>query len=140
MKEFSLSKEERTALIKAKVSDAEQMIAVAKINHQFEFYNSAINRLYYACFHVASAALISIGIDEVKRHEGVRNMFSLHFIKTGRISQAWSHFYSYMFSCRSEADYDSFVTYTKEETEELLPQVEEFVNIVKAIIYSETKL
>lgn len=134
MKEFALSPKERIALVEAKVADAEQMIAVAKVNCQFQFYNSAINRLYYACFHIASAALVSIGIDEVKRHEGVRNLFSLHFIKSGKIDLAWSHFYSYMFSCRSEADYDNFVKYNKEEVEELLPQVEDFVRIVKSQI------
>jgi len=134
MKEFALSEEERKQLVQAKVADAFQMIEVAKVNYQYEFYNSAINRLYYACFHIASAALVSVGIDEVKRHEGVRNLFSLHFIKSGKISIEWSHFYSYMFSCRSEADYDNFVNYSKEEIEELLPQVETFVNEVNSLI------
>lgn len=66
--------EERQQIIAAKTQDAEEMIAVAELNYQHGFYNSAVNRLYYACFHMASAALLAIGIEDIHRHEGVRNM------------------------------------------------------------------
>lgn len=34
-------------------------------------WNSAVNRMYYACFHMVSSLLIQRGI-EVKSHKGVR--------------------------------------------------------------------
>ena len=61
---------ERKEIIAAKVRDAEGMLRVAEVNFQYEFYNSAVNHLYYACFHIACAALLAIGIEDVRRHEG----------------------------------------------------------------------
>lgn len=131
---------ERKAIVIAKIRDAKEMLEVAALNYQYEFYNSAVNRLYYACFHIASAALISINIDDVKRHEGVRNMFSLHFIKEGRISSKWSSFYATMFSSRSNADYDNFKIYTKEQIEEMQPLVEEFVSTLIDYVCKEMNI
>ena len=37
---------ERKEIIAAKVRDAEEMLRVAEVNFQYEFYNSAVNRLY----------------------------------------------------------------------------------------------
>lgn len=128
--------EERQQIIAAKTQDAEEMIAVAELNYQHGFYNSAVNRLYYACFHMASAALLAIGIEDVHRHEGVRNMFSLHFIKAGRIGLEWKAFYGTMFSNRSNADYDNFKSFTKEQIEEMLPLVKQFVSTLKSTVAS----
>lgn len=125
---------ERKEIIAAKVRDAEEMLRVAEVNFQYEFYNSAVNRLYYACFHIACAALLAIGIEDVRRHEGVRNMFSLHFIKEGRIGPEWKSFYATMFSCRSNADYDNFMYYTREQVAEMQPLVAQFVRMLKNYI------
>lgn len=135
-----INEDDRKAIVLAKIRDAREMLAVAAINYQYEFYNSAVNRLYYACFHIASAALISIHIDDVKRHEGVRSMFSLHFIKGGRISAKWSSFYATMFSSRSNADYDNFKIYTKEQIDEMRPLVEEFVTMLIDYIRKEMNI
>lgn len=129
-----ISKTEREEIIAAKIQDAEEMLRVAEVNFQFEFYNSAVNRLYYACFHIACAALLAIGIEDVRRHEGVRNMFSLHFIKEGRISPEWKSFYATMFSSRSNADYDNFKHYTRDQVIEMQPLVTKFVQTLKDYI------
>lgn len=126
-----MTDEERKMIVIAKMRDAEEMLKVADMNIRYEFYNSAVNRLYYACFHAASAALVAIGIEDVRRHEGVRSMFSLHFIKEGRISPQWNSFYGMMFSSRSNADYDNFKFYTKEQVEEMQPLVIKFINELK---------
>lgn len=125
---------DRKEIIDAKVRDAEEMLKVAEVNFQYEFYNSAVNRLYYACFHIACAALLAIGIEDVRRHEGVRNMFSLHFIKEGRIGPEWKSFYATMFSSRSNADYDNFMYYTREQVADMQPLVAEFVKTLKDYI------
>ena len=41
-----------------------------------ELWNSAVNRMYYACFHMVSALLILHGI-EVKSHMGVREQLEV---------------------------------------------------------------
>ena len=123
--------EERRVIVEAKLRDADEMMKVAAVNHEYEFYNSEVNRLYYACFHAASAALVAIGIEDVRRHEGVRNMFSLHYIKEGRIGLEWSSFYATMFGSRSSADYDNFKNFTKDQAEAMRPMVESFLITIK---------
>lgn len=131
-----MEEKDRHALILAKIDDAEEMLKVAEMNYQYEFYNSAVNRLYYACFHIASAALLSIGIEGIHRHEGVRSMFSLHFIKEGRIGSEWKSFYATMVSYRSTADYDNLKRYSREQVEELIPLVSRFIAELKNFILS----
>ena len=63
-------------------------------------------------------------------------MFSLHYIKEGRISIEWSSFYATMFSCRSSADYDNFKNFTKDQAEAMRPMVEQFLETIKAYLKS----
>ncbi len=49
---------------------------------QNQFYNNAVNRLYYACFYAVSALLVSKEIQS-KTHSGTKQMFGLHFVKLG---------------------------------------------------------
>lgn len=58
-----------------------------------ELWNSAVNRMYYACFHMVSALLILHGI-EVKSHMGVRQAFGLHFVKTNLLSSECGRIFS----------------------------------------------
>lgn len=94
------------------------------------YYNTAMNRMYYACYYAASALLIKINITDVKRHATVRNLFNQHFVKTGIFDKKWGAFYSDVMDCRASADYEEFKVFTKAETEEMFPVVEEFVKLV----------
>lgn len=123
-----------TERVERKLHTAEEMIRVAEVNAQYEFWNSAVNRLYYACFHAVDALLTSKGFDASKTHAGLRTAFSLHVIKEGIMDKEWSYFYSSMFDSRSDADYDDFVEHDREAVEEMLPKTKEFVSIIKELI------
>ncbi len=47
-------------------------------------WNACVNRLYYACFYVVSALLVSHGLSSSK-HTGVRSLFNQQYVKTGKI-------------------------------------------------------
>lgn len=49
-----------------------------------ELWNSTVNRMYYACFHIISALLIMHEI-EAKTHMGVRQAFWTSFCEVGHI-------------------------------------------------------
>ena len=87
-----------------------------------ELWNSAVNRMYYACFHMVSALLILHGI-EVKSHMGVRQAFGLHFVKTGILGPDCGRIFSKIYDKRQSSDYDDFREFTREEVENLYPQV-----------------
>ena len=87
-----------------------------------ELWNSTVNRMYYACFHIISALLIMIEI-EVKTHMGVRQAFGLHFVKSGLLEPECGRIFSKIYDKRQSSDYDDFREFTREEVENLYPQI-----------------
>ena len=75
-------------------------------------WNTAVNRLYYACFYAVTALLHNSNLD-TKTHSGVKRMFSLHFIKNGLISEDIGAFYTDLFNMRQNADYEDEIEYEK---------------------------
>ncbi len=98
-----------------------------------QYFNAAISRMYYACFHAASALLINAGI-EARTHTGVRQMLSKDFVQTGILSRDMSKFYTNLYSKRQSSDYDDFCDYTSEDIEELYPQAVAFIDAIEKII------
>ena len=100
-----------------------------------ELWNSAVNRMYYACFHAASALLIHAGI-EAHTHTGVRQMLGKEFVQTGILPRELSKFYTNLFSKRQSSDYEDFFDYAAEDVEALYPQAVAFIDTVEKIIQS----
>ncbi|WP_162937431.1 HEPN domain-containing protein [Indioceanicola profundi] len=89
----------------------EDLLAIGKRNLEAARYNIeggfadiGLSRAYYAMFHGASAALLSIGITP-RTHAGVRTMFAQNFVKPGHIAVGYFEMYSYAFALRQDADY-----------------------------------
>lgn len=98
------------------------------------YYNTAVNRLYYACFYAASALLLAHHI-EVKSHDGVRQMLGKHFVLTGQIPLEMGKFYTVMFNKRTSGDYEGFVQHTRQTVEDLYPQASRFVGIIGELLH-----
>jgi uncharacterized protein (UPF0332 family) len=63
-------------------------------------------------------------------HNGVKTMFAMHFIATGKIANRYSQFYSQLFNDRISGDYDDFLKYDKEMVDEIRPIAEEFIEVI----------
>lgn len=100
-----------------------------------ELWNSTVNRMYYACFHIVSALLIKHGI-EVKSHIGVRQAFGLHFVKSGLLKPECGKIFSRIYDKRQSSDYDDFIDFTEEEVMALLSQVRYLIQEIEKIIVS----
>lgn len=98
-----------------------------------EYYNAAVSRMYYACFHATSALLINSGF-EAHTHNGVRTIFSKEFVATGLLPRELSKFYTEIFNKRQNSDYEDFVNYTAEDIEDLYPQAVAFIEAVEKLI------
>ena len=96
-------------------------------------YNAAVNRLYYACYYAVIALLVKNHI-AAQTHDGVKQMFGLHFIVTGEIDRKYSRFYSQLFNDRMSGDYDDFLFYDKEMLSELRPKSAEFIALIESIL------
>lgn len=97
------------------------------------FYNTAVNRMYYACFYAVSALLIAHKI-EVKSHDGTRQKFGQHFVLTGILPKEYGKFYRMIFEKRSAGDYEDFITHDLKTAEMLYPETERFVYRIYGLI------
>ena len=58
----------RSDLIAYKMRAAKDLLPEIKSHIDNGFYNTAMNRMYYACFNAATALLIAEKVPEMKRH------------------------------------------------------------------------
>jgi len=109
-----MNKETRDAIVTYRLENAYKTLNEIPLHIRNELWNTAINRLYYACFYAVSALLINSGI-EAQTHAGVRRMLALHFTKTGKLSIKWNKFYTDLFENRQTSDYADFVFSTEKQ-------------------------
>ncbi len=107
--------EESDKLIAFKIRKSNQSIKAAQLLIENHFYNEAINRIYYACFYLATALLYKNNIN-AKTHSGVKTMLHKHFTVTNLIDEDLATFYSSIFFFRHSSDYEEGIEYEKEVT------------------------
>ena len=87
-----MTPEQRKDVVSYRLQSAKDLLIEINSHIERGFYNTAMNRMYYACFYVVGALLLNAGIDGAKTHEGVRQMFNKHFVLTTNIdlsAHAW---------------------------------------------------
>ncbi len=94
---------------------------------------ASINRAYYAAFHVAQAALLTLG-EAPKTHVGVSNRFYVRFVQTGLVGEDLSSVLPYAFRQRQGADYDALTVFEARAAVDLIADVESFVQAVETIL------
>ena len=128
-----LTDEQRVDIVKYRLENAFNTLSEVESHRKNGFYNTAVNRMYYACYYAARAILTAYHI-EAKSHEGVRQQLGLNFVLTGKISEEQGRFYSRLFSKRTTGDYDDFINHTLETVDELYPQAQAFVNTIAELL------
>lgn len=73
---------ERRTLVLYRIERAREALDEAAILLEKGHTNTFVNRLYYACFYVVSAMLLTKGLSSAK-HSGVRGLFHQNFVKPG---------------------------------------------------------
>lgn len=112
---------------------AQEVLKEAKVLLDQQLPGGAISRAYYAAFHAATALLISKGL-EVKSHQGLGKMFSLHFIKTGLMDSKFSRILSLAQKYREEADYNSEYVFTIDDAQKTYQEVQDLCMTAEAIL------
>ena len=97
------------------------------------FANTAISRMYYACYHSISALLFSHDI-ETKTHKGLRLQFNKHFVKTGKIDIEKSRVFAQIYERRQESDYDDFMEFTLTQAKEYYHVIFDLIKIIHSQI------
>lgn len=128
-----LNEENRCDIVRFRIENANKTLEEVDILMQNGLYNTAVNRMYYACYYAVCALLIANNIN-TKTHDGVRQMLGQQFIKTGIIPNEMGRFYGRLFTNRLTGDYDDFFSHDLESAQALYPGTKNFVATVKALI------
>ncbi len=73
-----------------------------------------------------------------KSHSSSKSLFSLHFVKTGKIDKKYGRLFSELFDLRQKSDYDNIYEYDEKSTQVLFKPVEEMLNEIKRYIFTNT--
>jgi uncharacterized protein (UPF0332 family) len=117
-------------LIQYRLEKANQTLEDAKLLANAKRWNPCVNRLYYACFYAVTALLVKNEFSSGK-HTGIRSLFNLNFVKTGKISKETAEIYNDLFDRRQEGDYADFVVFKEDQ---VLPRIVKTDNFIKAIV------
>ena len=116
-----------------RINKAEEVYTAAVILYDAEQWNSAINRLYYACFYVASALLLKRGVG-AKSHAGVIAKFSECVVRTGEVTADEYRVFSKLLNWRTKGDYNDLFDFSKEDVDDVLQPTRRFVDKVKTLL------
>lgn len=94
------------------------------------------NRIYYACFHAAKAAVVHLGEDP-RSHQGVKTLFNRELVREGKVDEEWGSFYSRMETYREQADYRIEVDLEREQVTDYLQKARKFIGTVEALLESD---
>ena len=102
-----LSDEDIIALSNYRMQRAKETLAEISNLRDMGYYNTAINRLYYACYYASVALLVRQRINATT-HAGVKQMLGLHFVSKQIISREAGRVFGILFDRRHSSDYDDF--------------------------------
>ncbi len=118
---------------KYRIQRAKESIQEVDTHIKNEYWNTAINRMYYACFYAVGALLVTHGI-ETSSHSGTRQKFGQLFVKTGKIDKNLAKHYTELFEKRQKSDYNDFYDHDKETVIRLYPLSIQFINRIEKLI------
>jgi uncharacterized protein (UPF0332 family) len=125
--------QDKAQLVKYRLTRARETYNEVAILVKNGLWNTAVNRLYYSCFYAVIALLAENNI-EVLSHSGARQMFGLHFIKTGKIDPESGRFLARLFDLRQTGDYDDFIDFDREKVMELLEPADQLISTIENIL------
>lgn len=109
-----MTQQEREELVKYRITKARETFKEVELHIGNELWNTAVNRLYYACYYAVIALLIDKEI-QPHTHAGVRQMFGLHFVKAGIVDNSIGKFFTDICDMRQTGDYDDYLELKKDE-------------------------
>ena len=130
---MSLSKEERNIMVQVELERAERMTTEFAVYIENQYWNTLVNRMYYAAFHAVTALLINKGL-HAGTHQGVYALLSQHFVKSGIVSQEEGRLFSRLATMREKGDYNCYIDATEEELLPLIEPTKAFINHCRELI------
>ena len=128
--------EENKAILKEYLNNAREKISSARILLEHQKYDDSVSRSYYAVFHCVQALLLNAGF-KAESHSGARQLFGLHFVKTGKFDKKYARYLKNLKDDRENGDYGIFSLIGEEEARDSLEEAEEFYSKASSFLAKE---
>ncbi len=114
------------SLLKGYTEKAKEKLRSAETLLKNDGYDDAVSRAYYCAFHAAQAILLTEGLS-TETHQGVVNLFGLHFVKTGKFERRFGKMLANLKDDRENGDYEIYSAIDKESAEQSVQEAREFL-------------
>lgn len=92
---------------------------------------TAVNRLYYACFHATRAVLYDREYAP-KTHKGIKVLIGKELVQNGELARADGRFFNQMYDHREQADYEYQPVLA--DVDELLDRSTAFIETMEELV------
>lgn len=133
---MKLSDENRALIVKLESDKAKKCLDEVDTLVSLEYWDTAINRLYYGLMHSALALLISDGYS-VKTHQGINMAIGEHYVNTGLLAKEHGHFYSKLRNLRERGDYNCSYNADREIVENLVAPAKALSDVLIKLAYRD---
>ncbi|MCL2328251.1 MAG: HEPN domain-containing protein [Bacteroidetes bacterium] len=130
---MGLNDRERKEIVKFRLEKANQTFAEVPVQMKNEFYRTAANRLYYACYYAVTALLINDG-HEAHTHSGVKTLLGLHYLNTGKIEMSFGKMYRQLFGLRQTGDYEDWIIIGENDIQSFIEPAKQFIETIEKLI------
>jgi uncharacterized protein (UPF0332 family) len=126
-------KDEKQASIQLKLTKARLLLSEVSILQQYQLNETAINRLYYACFHATKALLLTKDLIP-KTHSGAVSMLHKHFVLQRVFDETKPAFFSKLMQERIDDDYNDFISVDNETVKEFTEPAKQYIDCIEELI------
>jgi len=124
---------EKEEAITLKLKKADALMSEIPVLLQNKFYETAINRIYYSCFHATKALLLKKDLT-TKTHSGVVSVLHEHFVQKNLFDKDQAAFFSKIMQERNEDDYSDFIVKSFDSVEFFIEPARNYLEYVKGVI------
>ncbi len=128
--------EKRKILISYRIEQAKETIDEAELLIANNKYRAAISRIYYGMFYCLLGLALKYQF-ETSKHQQLLGWFNKNFIHTGKVDLKYGEIIKNAYRNRIKSDYETYVSYSKENVEAMLLNMKEFVKIMENYISND---
>lgn len=121
------------SLLRGSLDKSKEKLQVAQQLLQAGAHEDAVSRAYYSAFHAAQAALLTEGLTATT-HQGLVNLFGLHFVKTGKFQKHLGKFLANLKDNRESSDYEIYSGIDQETTQQAVEEAKAFLAAIEAYV------
>ncbi|MFZ5469397.1 MAG: HEPN domain-containing protein [Myxococcota bacterium] len=118
------------------LTNAERLLRVAEVLLTADGFPDAVNRAYYAVFHLGVAMLLVLG-HEPRSHAGAKALLGSELVRRGLLPPEAAQIFTDLEKGRLASDYRRFVSVTREDAEAAVRQARTFESMARTFLSTQ---